>query len=234
MNNSNFENYFNARGVSSSYYDSYELPPYLRVVLGHDKTVSILDFGCGFGQNISAIKRLGYKNVCGYDIEPAALDFCKKNSIDVIDGRLVSVDHLNDQYDIILLTHVLEHIPKNEIVHTLEILRRAVKGNGFVFISVPNAQSNTGCYWMYEDFTHQTLFTAGSLIYVLTQAGFLDITLHDRDCLIGVKWWKSILRKYFLFFYRANKSFWNKVTVSSYHAPSPIVNSYEVKVIAKR
>lgn len=40
---------------------------------------------------------------------------------------------------------------------------------------MPNAQSNTDCYWAYEDFTHYTLFIAGSLLYVLREAGFTNI-----------------------------------------------------------
>ncbi len=52
---------------------------------------------------------------------------------------------------------------------------------------MPNAQSHTGCYWAYEDFTHNTLFTAGSLLYVLKMAGFAHIEIIDKDALVGVK-----------------------------------------------
>lgn len=51
---------------------------------------------------------------------------------------------------------------------------------GQVFIRVPNAQSNIGCYWAYEDFTHNLLFTAGSLLFVLCSAGFENIKLIDQ------------------------------------------------------
>lgn len=233
MINTNYSNYFQGRGVSDTYYDNYKLPAYIFTLLGENKKISILDFGCGFGQNLLAMKNLGYENICGYDIDPTAIDFCNKNNLEIIDGRSVPINKINNKYDLIIMTHVLEHLPKDFIVSTLQELRRILKDNGELFVAVPNAQSNTGCYWMYEDFTHQTLFTAGSLLFVLRQAGFSNISLHDRDCLIGIDGLKKMVRKYFLAIYRANNSFWNKVTASSYHGPSPVVNSYEVKMIAK-
>lgn len=226
--------YFEARGISPSFYADYKLPAYMLGPLGDNKGIEILDFGCGYGQNIAAIKKLGFSNIRGYDVEPAAIDFCQKNNINIIDGRIKSVENIEQRYDLIIATHVLEHIPKNEIINTLRNLRHLLNDGGIVFISVPNAQSHTGCYWMFEDFTHQTLFTAGSLIYVLKQAGFGDLQLHDRDCLVGGSIWKNSIRKFFLSIYRENNLFWNKITASSYHNPSPIVNSYEIKMIAEK
>lgn len=46
---------------------------------------------------------------------------------------------------------------------------------------VPNAQSYTGAYWRYEDFTHNIMFTAGSSTYVLRSAGFENIEFLDPD-----------------------------------------------------
>ena len=44
---------------------------------------------------------------------------------------------------------------------------------------VPNAQAITGAYWRYEDFTHEQLFTTGSLYYVLLDNGFDEIKFLD-------------------------------------------------------
>ena len=229
-----YENYFDARGVAASFYDDYHLPAYLVAVLGNNKNISILDFGCGYGQNLQAMKKLGFENIAGYDIEPTALEYCKKNDLKTVDGRITSLEELGNFYDLIVMTHVLEHLPKHQIIDNLRSLRMALKEEGRLFVAVPNAQSNTGCYWRYEDFTHHTLFTAGSLLFVLRQAGYSKMQIHDKDCLSGVYGWKKIIRKIFLSIYRRNNEFWNKITASSYHSPSPIVNSYEVKVVAEK
>lgn len=131
------------------------------------------------------------------------------------------------------MTHVLEHIKKDDIIDTLSLIKgKLLKKGSLIFISVPNAQSNTGCYWAYEDFTHTTLFTAGSLLYALRSAGFSKIEIIDP---YGIEKFNSIVRvlKFILLqVYILNKEFWNKVTSSSYHKQSPKVFSFEIKAVA--
>ena len=102
-----------------------------------------------------------------------------------------------------------------------------------LLIMVPNAQSNTGCYWAYEDFTHTTLFTAGSLYFVLKAAGFDTVQFLDPDGLVGSRPGFKQPRAFFLFIYKMNIRFWNLVTASSFHQPSPQIFSYELKALAK-
>ncbi len=99
-------------------------------------------------------------------------------------------------------------------------------------VAVPNAQANTGAYWAYEDWTHTTIFTTGSLYYVLKAAGFNNIEFLDIDCSMGSPLIKKIIRKALLKLYKLNLSFWNKVTCSSFHKTSPQVFSYEIKAKA--
>lgn len=122
-----------------------------------------------------------------------------------------------DKFDYIIMSHVLEHIPKNEIINLLISIRKLLKYNGHLIVMVPNAQSNTGCYWAYEDFTHNLLFTSGSLYYVLRAAGFSNIDFLDIDCLSDSTGIKRYLKKWLLALYRFNYHFWNKVTSSSFH-----------------
>lgn len=80
------------------------------------------------------------------------------------------------------MSHVLEHLPKDMIIPVLQKIRDSLLNkDGELCIMVPNAMSNTNCYWAYEDFTHNTLFTPGSLLFVLREAGFSDITFLDPD-----------------------------------------------------
>ena len=105
--------------------------------------------------------------------------------------------------------------------------------NGKLLIAVPNAQSNTDSYWAYEDWTHTTLFTSGSIYYVLKAAGFDKVDFLDIDCTLGSSKIKSTVRKFFLMLYIANKKFWNKITHSAFHQQSPQIFSYEIKVKAQ-
>lgn len=164
-------NYFEARNVKSDFYDNYIIPLYMKKLLPKQKEVYILDFGCGFGQTLLALKKDGYNNIVGVDIEKSAIEFCKSKGLNVkdcsnLDGFIKSNQN---QFDLVIMSHALEHFPKNEIIPTLKKIKSIMKKDGEILVMVPNAQSNTNCYWAYEDFT-------------------LQHYLHQEVCIMYLKW----------------------------------------------
>ncbi len=171
--------------------------------------------------------------LCGIDINMRAIEYVKSLGIDALCIEDILSFKPKEKFDLIITTHCLEHLPKQNIISTLQHFREHIlKKNGKIFVAVPNAQSATGCYWAYEDFTHNTLFTAGSLIYVLKMAGFSDVKIIDKDALAGSRGIKKFIKKALLSLYILKTKIWNKATNSAFHAPSPQVFSYEVKAIA--
>ncbi len=232
----NQANYFALRGVTDFSTENYVLPPFFAGSLPTDKDISICDLGCGYGRLMTGLKNIGYNNVYGIDQEAEAIDWCKKKelSVDCITIKDFVLKEVTSRFDLVIMSHVLEHLPKDSIISTLrDIKKNLLKPGGSIYIIVPNAQSSTGCYWAYEDFTHSTLFTAGSLLYVLKAAGFEEVTLVDPQCLAGLSKFRSYVRKFLLSTYRLKNTFWNKVTASSFHKPSPEVYSFEIKMKAK-
>jgi SAM-dependent methyltransferase len=226
------ENYFSRRRALPAQPASSPIPGYLRQHLPN-KNIRILDIGCGLGNQLRGFAQEGFTQLQGVDISTDAVDYCLKTGLCVEQiGRIQ--DYEAGPFDLIILCHVLEHIPKAEIISALAHIRtNLLAPGGRLFICVPNAQSNTGCYWAYEDFTHQTLFTAGSLLYVMETAGFNELELLDPDGLHGLRGWKRLKRRFWLSLYKRNLRFWNKVTSSYFHAPSPQIFTYELKCIGR-
>lgn len=221
--------YFEARQVNAETYVNYKLPSYLKNL---PKEAKILDFGCGLGQSLRALKDLGFKNLYGADINAPAMESLAQAGIKakLIVGYKEVYDEDFSKFDVIILSHVLEHFPKEDTIPFLQFInQKLLAPNGSLFVLVPNAQSSTGCYWAYEDFTHHTLFTAGSLLYVLKCAGFKTIEFFDIDCFDGVNILKKPLRKILLLLFRFKTKMWNFATASSFHTASPVIYSYEIK-----
>lgn len=231
-----YSEYFNLRNIDSNYYLGYKIPKYIVDVLPSDKNASILDIGCGFGSFIREAKKLNYNLVKGIDISEQAIEFAVKQNFDVKKASINEfAEQSEERFDFIIMSHVLEHIYKDEIIETLSLIaNKLFKENGKFCLMVPNAQSNTGSYWAYEDFTHTTLFTSGSLFYVLKAAGFKNIKFLDPDGTENSTYFSKILKKTFLTFYRFRKLFWNKITSSSFHQQSPNIFTFELKVLAEK
>ncbi|MBS1493240.1 MAG: class I SAM-dependent methyltransferase [Bacteroidetes bacterium] len=203
-------------------------------VLPINKDKNILDIGCGFGQTLKALRDKGYTNLKGIDINDESIAQCKKINLDVTKVEdIISYSNSTDKkYDFIIMSHVLEHIEKEKMIDNLRAIKSLLSEKGKYCVMVPNAQSNTGSYWRFEDFTHHYLFTSGSLQYVLRAAGFTKIDFIDPDGLDGVSSLKKPVVKILLKIYKFRKNFWNKITASSYHRPSPQIFTFELKALA--
>jgi len=156
--------YFSNRNVNENLYSAYSLPRYLAQYFTEaDKNLNILDIGCGLGQLLNYLKEKGFKNLTGIDINDESILACKKSGLSVekvTDIREYAANSTK-KFDRIVMSHVLEHIDKESIIDTLIHIKKYLLAEGGIFLlMVPNAQSYTGAYWRYEDFTHNIMFTA--------------------------------------------------------------------------
>jgi SAM-dependent methyltransferase len=212
------------------------VPRYLAAELAGDRSAELLDIGCGGGNLLAALREAGFARLRGVDVDQAAVAAARSRGLEVqlIESLPAFLGGHPAAFDVAVMSHVLEHLPKHEIIGTLRLVRSALRPGGRLFLMVPNAQSSTGPYWAYEDFTHSTLFTSGSVLYVLRQAGFGGIRFLDPAATADASWPGRLVRAALLPLYRARLAFWNRVTGSAWHAPSPPIFSYEIKATAVR
>lgn len=137
----------------------------------------ILEIGPGYGELLELLVRdLGYGNVQAIDLSQEVVNYCNA----VVPGSTTWVEdtasflttHLRG-FDCICFMHVLEHIPKPDIIPLLCSLQGALAPGGKLIVEVPNmANPFTGLFMRYSDFTHEVGFTQLSLEYVLKKACF--------------------------------------------------------------
>lgn len=230
--------YFEARNNEQVEQLGYTAPKYLTDILNLNKSQKILDFGCGKGKLLIHLYGQGLKNLYAVDINQQALSKVQE-AVPQIKTKLISDFHeLGDadfgNFDCIILSHVLEHFPKDLIVPFLTYLRTNILAkNGTIYLMVPNAQSATGAYWAYEDFTHHLLFTSGSVNYVAQMAGYKNIEFLDVDCMTGLSFKVRLVKSLLLKIYKIKNRLWQFATSSNFHGPSPMILSYEIKATLK-
>lgn len=148
------------------------------------KDAHILDYGCADGYMLWVLHSLGYHNLMGADISDSVLRHARERLAGTaIELRLLESAPLDDcagRFDAIIMHHVLEHIPRESVIPTLEFLFSLLKPGAFMSVAVPNAAALTGGFSHAIDFTHQVSFTEYSLRQALELAGFdgVELVLH--------------------------------------------------------
>ena len=104
------------------------LDPIIKKYLKNSTKLRILDYGCGFGYNIYAFRDIAD----GYDISNFALSIAEKFGINVIKNEKRIP---NNSYDIVLMSHVLEHVTCP--YQTLKIVRKKLKRGGILILVLP-------------------------------------------------------------------------------------------------
>ncbi|MDR1244886.1 MAG: class I SAM-dependent methyltransferase [Endomicrobium sp.] len=233
--------YFNARRVSfeDNFYQSFKIPQYILQEVSCVKDIKILDIGFGPAHFLKAFKNLGYQNVFGVDINENAVKNAIAKGFDIKlikDLKQYLQNDKNEKFDFIIMSHLIEHLKKEEIIPILKLIyENKLNDNGKLFIATPNAQSLTGSYWHYEDWTHETIFTSGSLYYVLYMAGFRNIKFLD---IYALSYLNKFLKPVRFLFFKAYefylKNLRNKIFANIYHKPNSIILTWEIKCIAKK
>jgi SAM-dependent methyltransferase len=181
---------------------------YLGPELSVDPTTTVLDFGCGFGFALRALRKLGFVNIKGMETSAQQAKVAENAgfSVSVVDDSIGYLKGLKSSFGVILLLDVLEHIPGPLQIELIRCVREALTPNGKVILTVPNANSPLAARWRYIDYTHYCSFTEHSLNFVLASAGFSEIRI-DNSKGIGrfpIRLWRrdqrDAFRKWFVRF----------------------------------
>lgn len=96
----------------------------------------ILDLGCSGGVTIQQLERLGYTDVGGLDVSPAAIERCRSVGLKNLHAMDAQSPNLpDDSYDLIIASDVLEHLADEQAA--LKAWFRILRPNGVVLVFVP-------------------------------------------------------------------------------------------------
>lgn len=150
-----------------------------------DKTLRILEVGCGNGSNLSMFISLGHQ-VVGVEPDPSALEVARSLGHQVFQGTAENLpaEVLNDRFDAVVFMHVLEHCidPSMAVANAVKLL----KPGGQLVAEVPNNDcqgvKRFGELWYWLDVPrHLNFFTESSLRSLAVTSG---LTV-DGSCFSG-------------------------------------------------
>ena len=144
---------------------------------------AILEIGPGYGAMLRLLRdQRGFQNVHAVDVSADVVRFCNQllpGSTELTPDTTFFLNARPAAYDLILLFHVLEHVPRLDVLPLLMAARSALRPSGKLLLEVPNiAHPLTGPYHRYHDFTHTLGFTDQSLGFILRTAGFANVSVY--------------------------------------------------------
>lgn len=142
----------------------------------------LLDLGCGNGGFLELARQAGW-SVEGLDFDAAAVGAAQTRGLPARLGGIEMLDECHARYDVITLSHVIEHVhdPASLARRLFELL----KPGGRLWLETPNLASlganRYGPNWRgLEPPRHLVLFNRSSLTRLLASTGFRAIKQHWR------------------------------------------------------
>lgn len=141
---------------------------------GWHSGLSVLELGCGNGLFLRFLEQAGAADFLGVDGDSRVIEEIPEG----LRARVVIADFkaffagCQRRFDRVVLFDVLEHFAPADAAALLSAIADVLAPGGKVVIRVPNMGSPFGLGVQYNDVTHQSAFTPGSLAQVARAAGY--------------------------------------------------------------
>lgn len=148
-----------------------------------DRDAAILEIGCGVGALLDCCRDLGYRRVEGIDVSPEQVELCRRRGHAAVEkaAALPFLRAAGQTWTAIVMSDVLEHLPRQQVIPTLEEAYARLRPGGRVILRVPNLSNPFNLRTRYVDFTHESGFTLESAAQVLRTAGFRVEAVHGTS-----------------------------------------------------
>lgn len=187
----------------------HNLPPY------KSKPGRLLDIGCATGTFLYSMRRVGWEAFGVETSKNACLYAREARKLDVIHGDLLQAKYDSEYFDVVNMSHVLEHFPN--ALDELKETHRILKKDGILVIKLPNLSklemSIFGRYWYAWDLPrHRLHFSVKTLRNLLEMANFriamVDYTTDTNNFIGSCRYYleEKGFPKYLTNFFNINNS----------------------------
>ena len=152
----------------------------------------LLDVGCGRGETMARLAAVGW-SVAGLDLDPAAVDVARRRGLDATCGTVWSAELRAASFDVIWMSHVIEHVHRP--VDVLGRCRQLLAPGGVLVAVTPNSESwgaqVFGAAWRgLEPPRHLQVFSRRALSEAARRAGFgeasVQVTIRNARGIRGM------------------------------------------------
>ncbi len=196
------------------------------------KDEKILDAGCGTGGTIQFLKKAGFSNIYGVDVNKDAIGYCQKRGIkNICIGNLNNLDFKRNSFDAVICLDVLYHKNINKST-ALNQFNKVLKKGGILYLQEPAFD------WLKSEHDKvietESRFTDGEIRKLVQNSGFTIIKLSYFNFLLSpIIILKRILEKLFVKnrktsdVYRQNRSV-NFIMLQILYLETKIIENFNI------
>lgn len=199
---------------------------------------SLLDVGCGSGEFLKVAEEMGWQAV-GCEPDERAAAVCRRFGLNVISGSVFDERLNNKSFDIITLSHVLEHVSEQNVF--LQRLYGLLNPGGCMWIALPNPESfgsnvfSDAWKGLHPPY-HLVIPSQNVLVSMLQKAGFNEVKLVRRGQHTKRQWAESlaISKRYNINYAKCRRLYFLRALVDVASSISPRSSDETVVMAYKR
>ncbi|MBA7518910.1 Ubiquinone biosynthesis O-methyltransferase, mitochondrial [subsurface metagenome] len=159
--------------------------------LVNNRTISVLDVGCGDGKLLGYMKHHTNWDLQGVDPNPIATELAREKGLEVTPTTLEGANLRDGAFDVITMCQVIEHVPFP--YETMKIVHRILKKGGY-FISENPSYGGLECrffgehWWGYHAPRHLYQYSYETFSKMAEAAGFKVIKIKSKRRPGGIAW----------------------------------------------
>lgn len=127
----------------------FEIKQLKSVLDGFDKSLRVLDVGCGYGNKLEILRGLGFNNISGVEKNEALVARVRDSGYKVYTVEEFSDECADEKFDVILMSHIIEHFQYDDLIHFLEFYVSRLTVGGNLVVVTPGLNPS-----FYNDFDH--------------------------------------------------------------------------------
>lgn len=179
-----------------------------RIVDFIDDGDNVVDLACGEGTLLQQIKQQRPNTlVCGVDVSPTALDYCRDNGLNVNSGNIDDPQfNLTEQFDHIVISEALEHIvnPEGLLIKLRANYRKSlivtIPNTGYFMYRLSLLLGTFPVQWIHHPAEHLRFWTISDFKHTLDTLGFTQYQMVSIKGLGWLqRWWPSLFSAQTLF-----------------------------------
>jgi SAM-dependent methyltransferase len=148
-----------------------------------NKNSSVLDIGCANGGLLVCLKEKGFTDLTGIDITQVCVNNVKQLGFKSFFGGIFNLGNIESKkYDVVILSHVLEHI--RDLATAVANLKSLLNECGMLYIEVPDASRYDKHFvvpFYYFDCEHINHFDINALNNLFQDEKISNISFNERE-----------------------------------------------------